>query len=253
MGFPYLDFNGFLKRCSVMPDSSVQLVATLKPGFIEARIKAHSSWIDARLRKRYGNRANIANSLPLGQRPPTLIAAGTTAPAVAMVGRPVLGSLEMLVQITTLGALGTAAGKWSPDDGVTWTQFVSGASVSMPGTGMSLVMPAATYAVDNVYAADTPVPEIVLGWLVTLVTWDCFDKRGKDSTDPTLSALAAACDRVRDDVKEAADSDVGLFDIPTSEDQDSAITTGGPRACSQAGPYEWTDVQAASVGSGRPW
>jgi hypothetical protein len=95
-----------------------------------------------------------------------------------------------------------------------------------------------------VYAAATPVPEIVLGWLTLFVTYDAYRKRGTNPQDPNIASLIEDCKTAADEIKEAADSKDGLFDLPTSEDTDSAITTGYPLAYSETSPYVWTDVEA---------
>jgi hypothetical protein len=242
--FPYLDLAGFGRRTS-MPAAEVAYVEADSPGFTAARIAVRSSWINGRLRKRYGN-GRAGNSLPLGQMAPTLIAAGTAPPAAQLSGRPTLGSVGIAVKIVTGGALGVAQMQVSTDGGLTFGPTVAtSASFPIVGSGMTLSLATVgSFSTDNVYAAATPVPEIVLGWLTSLVTFDMYSRRGINPADPTYDMLTKDLERVEADVKEAADSKDGLFDLPTSEDQDSAVTTGGPLACSDASPYAWQTRQA---------
>ena len=417
---PYLDLTGFSAR-STIPATDVAAVEASAPGYVEQRIAVRTSYINSRLRKRYGNSSN-GSALPLGQIAPTLDAVGTQAPAVALVGRPALGSLQLAlavvlagalgaatfqwssdgeqtwhigptlaatagsgpgvtctgtsalelpelleveitangalgaalfqwssdggntwtfapamassgttpppvflsgtsvlaqpsdlqVQITTLGPLGTAVYRWSQDGGATWTTglqtsaqvlplgqtglsvsfspgtyavndayqgqgiatssrvvaagtgltlgFAAGAyttadayagqgiltaaSVTLPGTGLAAQFIAGDYSADNVYRAPTPVPETVLGWIVSLVSVDVMRKRGTNPQDPAIVLLVKEFDEAIAELKEAADSKDGLFDLPVNEDADSAVTTGGPQSYSEASPYVWTDREA---------
>jgi hypothetical protein len=241
--FPYLDLAGFGRRTS-MPASEVAYVEADSPGFTASRIAVRSSWINGRLRKRYGN-GRAGNSLPLGQMTPTLIAAGTAPPGAQLSGRPTLGSVAIAIKIPTGGALGVAQMQVSTDGGLTFgPTVITGASFPIVGTGMTVSFSGTgSFSTDNVYAAATPVPEIVLGWLTSLVTFDLYSRRGINPADPTYEMLTKECERVEAEVKEAADSKDGLFDLPTSEDQDSAVTTGGPLGFSDASPYAWQDRQ----------
>jgi hypothetical protein len=93
-----------------------------------------------------------------------------------------------------------------------------------------------------------PVSEIVLGWIVDIVTYEAFDKRGRDSADPIMQSYEKKRDKAFADLKEAADSDTGLFDLPLNESmQTSGIGAGGPLGTSQASPYEWIDDEAEAV------
>jgi hypothetical protein len=242
--FPYLDLPGF-KRRSVMPPTDVDALDSLYPGFVAARVALASSFINSRLRKRYGTSTHLQqSSLPLGQNPPTLLAAGTTPPAVTLFGRPIIGSVQIRIEITTLGALGVAVFRWSMDGGLT---FVSGvttaASVALTGTGLSALFSSGSYSTDNVYSAATPVPESVLGWLTAMVTRDLYLRRGMNPQDPAIEIMGEQYSQALLDLKEASDSKDGLFDLPVSEDQDSAVTTGGPLSYSETSPYVWQNAQ----------
>ena len=235
--FPYLDLAGFSAR-TLVPASDVALVEATAPGFTAQRIAVWSSWINSRLRKRYGA------SLPLGQSPPALLAAGTLPPSVVLTGRPTIGSVQVRLEVTTGGALGAALFRYSLDAGQTFvTGVATGASVALGASGMQAAFPAGSYATDNVYAAASPVPETVLGWLVVFVQLDVMRKRGVNPSDPMVDLWVKDLERVSAEIKEAADSKDGLFDLPSTEDADTAITTGGPLAASDTSPYIWQDRQ----------
>jgi len=95
-----------------------------------------------------------------------------------------------------------------------------------------------------------PVPEIACGWLVALVTPMVYRRRGIDPSDEQIESLDAAAAQALDELKEAADSEVGLYDLPllsTAKGGDDGPTLGGPFGYSEASPYTWTDRQAEAV------
>lgn len=229
----------------MMPLVEATGVEESNPGFTAARIAIQSSYINGRLRKRYGKSTCHGNSLPLGQTPPALVKAGTAPPDVTLQGRPTWGSMLMRLEITSGGVLGAALFRWSSDGGVTWVSNVTvAASVVLGATGLSATFASGTYSTDNVYAAAPPVPEIVLGWLTTLVTDDLYRKRGRDPQDPAMVDLRDDVTRTLGEIKEAADSKDGLFDLPVSEDLDSAVSTGFVLGYSETSPYVAFDIEA---------
>jgi hypothetical protein len=127
---PYADVAGYTARTKVAPQD-VAYVAATYPGYIEHRIARASSWINARLQKRY--------AVPLGQAAPQLVAAGTTPPAVTLKGRPQLGSLGIALAIVAAGALGAATFWWSADGGLTWTMgpLLAASGPTPPAVGVS--------------------------------------------------------------------------------------------------------------------
>ncbi len=239
MSFPALDLESFQSR-TVMPSSDVDIVEANQPGFTATRIRVQSGWIYAQLRKRY------AKTIPFGQNAPLLEGSGTLPPSASLTGRPVMGAFVVVVQITLGGPVGTAQFQWSSDAGETWTTGVlTAASVPLGATGMSVVFPSTEgdYATDMIYTAAPPCPETFLEWLTVLVTLDLYDKRGSNPSDPALVRLEARRVEVRAEIQAAANSEVGLWDLPSSEDEGTTISSGGPLGCSSASPYVWTDDQ----------
>lgn len=90
-----------------------------------------------------------------------------------------------------------------------------------------------------------PVPETVLIWLVRIVTWRAYIRRGVDPTDPEMAMIAEDAKSAMDEVKEAADAENGLFDLPlrNANTSGSAVTRGGPRSYSEHSPYVAGDIQ----------
>ncbi len=97
------------------------------------------------------------------------------------------------------------------------------------------------------YAApfSSPYPMAVQGWLSRLVTVRCYLKMGVRPSDEQFAEIKADADAAVAEIKEAADSVTGLFDLPLREDTTATgISKGAPLSHSQASPYVWTDVQA---------
>lgn len=413
---PLLDVAGYKRRTKVAP-SDVDGVVAQYPGYIEHRIARGSSWISARLGKRY--------RVPLGQDPPAFVATGSAPPPIALSGRPVLGSLELVfqvltagalgaatfwwsvdggqawtmapalasagttppavtvvgaaelsspaalgvqvttagalgtarvqwsadggatwnvgsamastgtsppavalsgtsnvalpsdvqIQITTAGPLGTALFQWSQDGGATWTtglqtsgagvplgftgltatfslglyatnnayvgqgqlarpSFVLGstgltlgfpagayaadnvytgqglataASFVVPGTGLTATFPgnAGNYSADNVYSAPTPAPEIALGWLVAMLDVDVWTRRGTNYSDPAIAEAVAQRTEALGEIKEAADSKEGLFELPLNDQEQggAGVVRSAPVAYTESSPFVAADVQ----------
>lgn len=92
----------------------------------------------------------------------------------------------------------------------------------------------------------TPTPEIVLQWVTRLVTFECWQRRGYDPADPSMERAEKDADTARAEVLEAANGEVGLFDLPARQDLPSAsgVVRSGPRVYSEASPYVGNTVQA---------
>jgi len=91
----------------------------------------------------------------------TVVAAGTAPPVVSLSGSTPIAFYEIVVEITTGGARGTAVFRYSLDGGDTWTEsgVTTAATYLMPGTGVTLNFATGTdYSTDNVYTASTSVP-----------------------------------------------------------------------------------------------
>ena len=63
--------------------------------------------------------------------------------------------------------------------------------------------------------------------------------------------ILAEAERAREQMKEAADSEIGLYDLPLLNDVTTdGISKGGPLGYSEQSPYSWTDEQADAIRSG---
>jgi hypothetical protein len=86
-------------------------------------------------------------------------------------------------------------------------------------------------------------PLAVQSWLTRLVTLQCWLRRGVVSTDSQFVVCREQANEALAQIKEAADSDTGLYDLPLIPSGASGITKSGPKAYSEQSPYVWTDAQ----------
>lgn len=152
----YLTFEQWRDRSIMPPDESDELWAAWGPAFIEGKLNEHTSWINARLRKRYA------------------------------------------------------------------TPFAD------------------------------PVPEIVLSWLERLVTFDVYLRRGHNPSSQQDEEIKNRMVDAKAEIKEAADSNEGLYDLPIREDSTATgISKGGPWAEYDNTPYAFLDAQRQGVADGK--
>lgn len=96
-----------------------------------------------------------------------------------------------------------------------------------------------------------PTPDIVVGWLVAIVTEQAFRRRGVDPNDPQATEYVRDADRARAELLEAANSETGLFDLPLRQDlpSSSGRSKGGPLGYSETSPYVAFDLQREAASS----
>ncbi len=89
------------------------------------------------------------------------------------------------------------------------------------------------------------VPETVKLWVTSIVTRRLYEFRGVDPTDAQFASIKAEADRAMLEIKEAADAEEGLYDLPltAATGSASAATKGGPFVYSETSPYVGFDVQ----------
>lgn len=88
--------------------------------------------------------------------------------------------------------------------------------------------------------ADAPIT--VKGWLVNIVTLQCYLKRGIDATDNQIELIRQRDADTRAEIDKAANAVSGLFDLPMA-DGASGISKGTPLGYSEASPYTWRTLQ----------
>ena len=105
-------------------------------------------------------------------------------------------------------------------------------------------------------AVPDPTPPTVQMWLARIVTLWVWNRRGVDGNDLQIAVSEKDHDEAKAEVLEAANSDVGWFDIPLRVGEDgSALRTSSPMSYSEQSPYVNTDEQRrigrSEDGSGR--
>jgi len=89
-----------------------------------------------------------------------------------------------------------------------------------------------------------PYPTTVQRWLVRLGTVEAYLRRGWGAQDEQAQMIQAQAGDARDEVREAANSETGLFDLPLRADTtDSGIARSGPLVYSEQSPYVYNDRQ----------
>lgn len=88
-------------------------------------------------------------------------------------------------------------------------------------------------------------PATVQGWLARIVTEELYLKRGIDATDEQWTRVQERAKEAKDEVKEAAESKDGLFELPLREDDPTVtgVTRGSPLVYTEAGPYHAFTLQ----------
>lgn len=96
-----------------------------------------------------------------------------------------------------------------------------------------------------------PYPEIVTLWLTGIVTLDGYEALGFSPASEQDGRIVEGAKSAWDALKEAADSEEGLYDLPLRANTSaSGIERGGPLAYSEAGPYDWMARQSEAVRNG---
>jgi hypothetical protein len=114
-------------------------------------------------------------------------------------------------------------------------------------TGWIKARLAKRYAVEGF---DANPPDIVKSWLCAIVTLWAYKKLGFGALNPEDSDTVKDAETARAEVKEAADSEDGLFDLPMRQDvQASGISQGGPLGYAEASPYTANDRQREAIES----
>lgn len=90
----------------------------------------------------------------------------------------------------------------------------------------------------------SPYPDAVKDWVARIMDPLTLKKLGVDATDEQFLSIDADAKAAREEIREAADSEAGLFDLPALDTADaSAISKGAPMGYSEASPYVSMDVQ----------
>lgn len=96
---------------------------------------------------------------------------------------------------------------------------------------------------------DSP-PVAIAGWLARIVTLEAYLRRGINATDEQVATIKERATDAHAEIKEAANSETGLFELPLRADSPTGqgVSRGGPMAYTEASAYRWTTVQQAAAG-----
>jgi hypothetical protein len=93
-----------------------------------------------------------------------------------------------------------------------------------------------------------PYPFAVRAWLGQLLTPWLFRKRGVNPSDEQQEQISKDRDAALAELKEAADSVVGLYDLPLrANTSDPGNTQSFPLVSSSQNPWSWTDDQRRAI------
>lgn len=89
-----------------------------------------------------------------------------------------------------------------------------------------------------------PAPHTVRRWLSRIVTRECYLRRGIDPSDPQWVSIEAGATKAEEEIKEAADAENGLFDLPlVATSSSSGVSKPGVISYIETSPYVWRDRQ----------
>lgn len=89
-----------------------------------------------------------------------------------------------------------------------------------------------------------PYPVAVTGWLARIVTVRCYLKRGIDPNDIQFDEIKLDAERAMEEIKEAASSHEGLFELPLRADtHENGVVRSDTFGYAEASPYVWTSIQ----------
>lgn len=93
-----------------------------------------------------------------------------------------------------------------------------------------------------------PYADQIVQWCAAIIADKVMRKRGIDETDRQAEQYVDDRKRAEDEIKEAADGDKGLWDIPLRSDTEATgIAEPMPMSSSQASPYVWQDEQVCEA------
>jgi hypothetical protein len=98
----------------------------------------------------------------------------------------------------------------------------------------------------------TPYPPALVMNVALEVTYRLFLRRGFNPQSANDASIVKDHEDAQAWLKEAADSEKGLVDLPLiSSSPASGVNSGGPLGYSEASPYAWVDAQADALRDGR--
>lgn len=95
------------------------------------------------------------------------------------------------------------------------------------------------------FAAMPDTPPVVIGWLTRILDAELYYKRGISAKDEQWPEILQRAKDAKAEVKEAADSEKGLFELPLNATApgETSVSRGGPLGYTEQSPYSWSVVQ----------
>lgn len=90
----------------------------------------------------------------------------------------------------------------------------------------------------------TVAPEAVKSWVTRMVTLRAAMTHGFPD-DAHRELYVSDAEKAEEEIKQAADGQLGLIDLAPSDQSSSRVQYGGPRVYSESSPYVAKDVQRA--------
>lgn len=97
------------------------------------------------------------------------------------------------------------------------------------------------YLIDWTEVANQPVPDKIIEWLILLVDIPVCKCTGAVPEGRVDDWVREDEKRVNDELKEAADADNGLFELPLRETGPSAVYIGVPHVVASQMPWDYYD------------
>lgn len=97
-----------------------------------------------------------------------------------------------------------------------------------------------------------PFPNALVFNVSRMVAWRLWIRRGFNPSSPIDTLLEKENLDAEAWLKEAADGDKGLVELPARQatpGEATAVNVGGPLGYSEPSPYQWLDVQREAVGN----
>jgi hypothetical protein len=267
MSTPWLTIAGFKNR-SKMPSSDVDSLARHRYEKRSADAQASTDTPETRFAEIVVT-TTLASVILVAL---SAVAADATDYATVTISKRTAGDTPVVVAQLSTDATSFPAGvpvaipivvaDVTEEDVLTVTITKSGAGVSIPQLSID-VRPTANFVTQALaqnqawiearlakrykIPFEAPAPEAASRWLTSLTTNDCYGRRGfNPGSEQDRELVIEAAKTAATEVKEAADSKDGLFELPLRDDDDpqaTAVSKGAPLGYSEQSPYVAFDKQ----------
>jgi Bacteriophage Mu, Gp36 len=92
-----------------------------------------------------------------------------------------------------------------------------------------------------------PYPEAVKSWVARMVTKGAYGAHGFPASEEQLALITSDSEKAEEEIKQAADGQLGLIDLAPSDQSAAKVMYGGTRVYSETSPYVSKDVQRTAA------